>query len=251
MSSSEEMKSKTVAIVQARMGSTRLPGKVLMDLAGQTVLARVLRRLGRARRIDGMLVATANTAADDVIVQECSRLGVPCFRGSEDDVLDRYYQAGLDAGATAIVRVTSDCPLIEPAIVDQTIQAFFDGQADYASNVFPRTYPRGLDVEVFTASALARAWREASAPHQREHVTPYFYEHSGLFRLASFCGLQDYSSFRWTLDTADDLKMIRAIYDCFDGRDDFHWLEVAALMERRPEMAQLNAHVTQKMVFVS
>ena len=236
----------TVAIVQARMGSTRLPGKVLMDLAGQTVLARVLRRLGRAHRIDAIVVATTTAGADEAIVPECSRLGVPCFRGSEEDVLDRYYQAASNSAATAVVRITADCPLVEPAIVDQTIQTFLERHADYASNSLPRTYPRGLDVEVFTASALEQAQREAALHHQREHVTPYFYEHPELFRLASHRGLQDYSAFRWTVDTAEDLRMIRAIYDCFNGRDDFHWLEAVALLEEQPEVARLNAHVIQK-----
>lgn len=237
---------RTVAIIQARMGSTRLPGKVLMDLGGETVLSRVARRLGRAEQIDDIVVATTTAGRDDAIVEECSRLGVCYFRGSEQDVLDRYHGAALQAGAGAVVRITSDCPLIEPPLVDQTVQLFFDRRADYASNVLPRTYPRGLDTEVFSVAALERAWREADTPHQREHVTPYFYEHPELFRLASQQGAQDYSRYRWTLDTREDLELIRTIFDRFNNRDDFDWHEVIALMEREPELEQLNAHVIQK-----
>ena len=239
---------KTVAIIQARMGSTRLPGKVLMDLGGETVLSRVARRLGQAGQIDEIVIATTTARRDNAIVEECSRLGVPYFRGSEQDVLDRYHGAAWQAGAGAVVRITSDCPLIEPALVDKTIQLFFDRHADYASNVMPRTYPRGLDTEVFSVTALERAWREADAPHQREHVTPYFYEHPELFRLASQQGDRDYSRYRWTLDTAEDLELIRTIVDRFNDRDDFNWHEVIALMEREPELVRLNAHVIQKAV---
>ncbi len=242
---------KTIAIIQARMGSTRLPGKVLMDLGGETTLARVVRRLGRARRIDGIIVATTTAQTDGAIVRECSRLGIPCFRGSEEDVLDRYYQAASLAAAGTVVRITSDCPLIEPALVDQTIGTFFDQRADYASNVFPRTYPRGLDTEVFTMSALERAWREASAHYQREHVTPYFCEHPERFHLVAHEGPQDCSHYRWTLDTVEDLQLIRTIFRRFSNRDDFNWHEVIALMEREPELEQLNAQVVQKAVHAS
>src|ERR1700732_5617027 len=135
---------KISAIVQARMGSTRLPGKVLMDLGTKTVLARVVNRLRRATRIDEIVIATSDSVADDVIVRECRQLGVSSFRGSEDDVLDRYYQAARACGAGAIVRITSDCPLIDPQLVDETVQIFQHQCADYGRNVFPRTYPRGL-----------------------------------------------------------------------------------------------------------
>jgi spore coat polysaccharide biosynthesis protein SpsF (cytidylyltransferase family) len=233
------------------MGSTRLPGKVLLDLGGETVLGRVVRRLGRAQRLDEIVVATTTAGRDDAMVCECSRLGVSCFRGSEQNVLDRYHGAALQTTAEVVVRITSDCPLIEPALVDQTIQLFFDQHADYASNVLPRTYPRGLDTEVFAVTALERAWREADADHQREHVTPYFCEHPELFRLVSQTGAQDYSRYRWTLDTAEDLELIRTIFDRFHNRDDFDWQDVIALMQREPELEQLNARVIQKTAHAS
>jgi len=237
-----------VAIIQARMGSSRLPGKVSMDLGGETVLGRVVRRLQRSRHISKIVVATTTVPADEVIVAECDRLEVLCFRGSEHDVLDRYYQAARANAADAVVRITSDCPLIDPELVDETVEVFRDEHADYASNVFPRTYPRGLDTEVFSFDALDRAWREAREAHQREHVTPYLYEHPQIFKLASLSGAADYSRYRWTLDTLEDLELLRTIYSRFHGRDDFSWKEVLRLMEREPELAELNSQVLQKSV---
>ena len=152
---------KITAVIQARMGSTRLPGKVLMDLGGKTVLARVVDRLRRATLVNEILVATTDSIADDAIIQECRRIEVSSFRGSENDVLDRYYQAALLTTGEGIVRITSDCPLIDPQIADDTIRSFLDLRPDYASNSLDRTYPRGLDTEVMTRDALACAWREA------------------------------------------------------------------------------------------
>jgi spore coat polysaccharide biosynthesis protein SpsF len=237
---------KTAAIVQARMGSTRLPGKVLIDLGGQTVLARVVRRLRRSVLLDDVMVATTHSAGDDAIVSECQRLSVSCFRGSEDDVLDRYFQATQVCQAGVLVRITSDCPLIDPELVDETIRVFHEQRADYVNNTGAHTYPRGLDTEVFSRAALERAWTEARKSYEREHVTPYFYEHSELFRVASADGPIDFGRYRWTLDTPEDLELIRAIYQRFANRDDFTWRQVIAVMEQEPELAQLNSHVLQK-----
>jgi spore coat polysaccharide biosynthesis protein SpsF len=237
---------KITAIIQCRMGSTRLPGKVLMDLGGKTVLARVVGRLRRATQVDEIVVATTRSVADDAVVQECRQLEVLYFRGSENDVLDRYYQAAIVSAAGSVVRITSDCPVIDPQLVDETIRVFHQQRGDYGSNVFPRTYPRGLDTEVFTISALGQAWRHAHEPYQREHVTPYFYEHPELFRLVSHRGHIDYSQYRWTLDTAEDLELLRIIYARFGNEDDFRWSEVIQLMEREPELAELNSNVMQK-----
>jgi spore coat polysaccharide biosynthesis protein SpsF len=237
---------KIVAIIQARMGSTRLPGKVLMDLGGETVLARVLGRLRRAIMIEEIVVATTDSAADDAIIRECERLEASCFRGSEDDVLDRYYEAARMFAAEAVVRITSDCPVIDPDLVDETIRVFQLQCGDYCSNSFPRTYPRGLDIEVFSMNALEQGWRHAYQPYEREHVTPYFYEHPELFRLVSHQGQIDYSRYRWTLDTEEDLELLREIYARFGNKDDFSWREVIQLMEREPELAELNSHVIQK-----
>ncbi len=237
---------RIIAIIQARMSSTRLPCKVLMDLSGETVLGRVVGRLRRAKLIDGIVVATSASRLDEPIIAESKRLEVASFRGSESDVLDRYYQAGCAFAAHIVVRITSDCPLIDPDLVDETIGKLRDQTADYASNATQQTYPRGLDVEVFTMTALKSAWRNARQPYEREHVTPYLYEHPEVFRLVSLVGTTDYSQYRWTLDTPEDLQLLRAVYDRLGSQDDFNWRDVIALMEREPHLADLNCKVRQK-----
>ena len=237
---------KIVAIIQARMGSTRLPGKVLKDLGGETVLARVVARVRRSQEIGEVVIATTREPEDDAIVEECRRLSVRVFRGEGHDVLDRYYQTAKEEKAEAIVRITSDCPLIEPEITDATIRAFLDRRPDYASNVLERTYPRGLDTEIMTWNALSRSWREAQAPYQREHVTPYIYESAGKFTLVSFKGDIDYSSHRWTLDQPEDLAFLRAVYERMGNDRLFSWRDVMALLEREPGLIELNCHVSQK-----
>ena len=234
------------AIVQARMGSTRLPGKVLMDLGGETALARVVTRLGRASRIGETVVATTVGVSDDAIAAECARLNVPCFRGSERDVLDRYLGAAQERGSELIVRITADCPLIDPALVDEVVAACIRKNIDLSCNDVPRTFPRGLDVEVFTMGALCRVHRMARQPHHREHVTPVIYENPGIFRIYSVKGDRDLSHLRWTLDTPEDLKLLRAIYFHFENRDDFGWREVLELVNCHPELAEINAQIVQK-----
>lgn len=237
---------RVVAIVQARMGSTRLPGKVLLPIAGKSMLERVVARLRRARLLEAILVATTRAPADEAVAGAARRLGVPAFRGAEDDVLDRYHEAARTLGARVIVRITADCPLIDAGIVDQVVGVFLDERPDYASNTLVRTYPTGLDTEVFSAEALHAAWREARAPYQRAHVTPFLYEHPERFRLRSVADSADRSGMRWTVDTAEDLSFVREVYSRFAGRDDFSWSEVAGLLEREPALADVNRHVRQK-----
>ena len=239
---------KIVAVIQARMGSTRLPGKVLMNIGGATCLARVAARLSRAQRIDQIVIATTTSSSDDVIVRAAEGLGVECFRGSEQDVLSRYAGAAEKSHADAVVRITSDCPLIDPDLVDRVVSEAISAGVDYASNCLPRTYPRGLDTEYFTSLALYKADAIADQPHHREHVTPIFYERRDVFRTCFVCGDRDYSQYRWTLDTPEDLELIRAIYVTFNGRDDFAWQDVISLMERSPDLASINAHIVQKPV---
>ncbi|MFH1265020.1 MAG: glycosyltransferase family protein [Planctomycetota bacterium] len=235
-----------VAIIQARMGSTRLPGKVLLDLAGRTMLARVVRRVGRAALIDEVMVATADAPDDDAIVEECRRLRVPCFRGSEHDVLDRFHRAAIAHRADVVVRITADCPLIDPEVTDRVIRAFVDERPDYASNILRRTYPRGLDTEVMTAAALVRASSEAGEAYQRTHVTPYLYQHPKSFRLLSVAGVEDLSAHRWTVDSPRDLQFARAVYQRMAGDDAFSWHDVCRLVAEEPTLADLNRDVRQK-----
>jgi spore coat polysaccharide biosynthesis protein SpsF len=237
---------KVVAIIQARMGSTRLPGKVLKDLCGETVLARVVSRTRHAMLLNEVVVATSVQAADDAVVQECGRLSVACFRGNEVDVLDRYFHAAEKFSADAVVRITSDCPLIDPEVSDKTIQVFLDRYPDYASNVLERTYPRGLDIEIMTFAALASAWRDARDPYQREHVTPFLYQHPERFRLVSVTGDRDYSHYRWTLDTMEDLEFLRAVYErCAEALGPT-WQDVLRILEEAPNLVAINEHVKQK-----
>jgi len=240
------------------MGSTRLPGKVLKRLANEKVLSHVVRRVRLAKRLDGICIATTESPADEPIVSECARLGVSCWRGSEQDVLSRYFDAAQACGAKVIVRVTSDCPLFDGALLDEML-ALFQSEGnllstqrgrpvgeglDYMSNVQVRRFPRGLDAEIFTFAALTRAHREATQPHEREHVTPYFYQHSELFRLHSFEGAEDLSAHRWTLDTPEDWQFVEAVYEALGPS--FDTLAVLNLLKARPELATLNRHVEQK-----
>jgi spore coat polysaccharide biosynthesis protein SpsF len=238
-----------IAIIQARLGSTRLRGKVLLELAGAPVLARVVNRCRRAATLDDVLVATTILAADDPIAALCRARNWQSFRGQENDVLDRYYHAALQHRAEVVVRITSDCPLIDGEVIDLAVRTFLsDGVLDYASNsLSPRTFPRGLDVEVFSFEALSRAWREDHNPAWREHVTPYIYRHPEKFRLLSVVNETDLSSMRWTVDTPEDLVFVRKIYDHF-GHDAFSWREVLDLLERHPDWLAINRGVIQKEV---
>jgi spore coat polysaccharide biosynthesis protein SpsF len=239
---------KIIAIIQAHMGSTRLPGKVLLDLGGQTMLARVVRRAQRALLLNEVTVACSTLPQDNVIVKECEALGVRCFRGSDSDVLDRFHGAAATFKPDAVVRITSDCPLIEPEIIDKVIDAFLRSGADYASNTIDRSYPRGLDTEICKTSCLDRAWQEAHEPHQRVHVTPYLYEMPHLFKNVQVRGETDLNELRWTVDTGEDYEFVSAIYSSFGNRDDFTWRDVLALLEAQPQLAAINQHIRQKAV---
>lgn len=242
----------TVAIVQARRASSRLPDKVLLDIGGEPMLVRVVERTRRAQRLDAVVVATTTDPSDEAVEALCKAHGYPCYRGSMFDVLDRYYQAARRFQAGIIVRITADCPVIDPQVIDQTVQEFLaPGTAwDFAANRLPppwgRTYPIGLDTEVCTFAGLETAWREATLPHQREHVMPFFYEQPERFRILLVNAPADHGALRWTVDTKEDLELLRQIYARFDGRDDFSWMEVLALLEREPDLAKINAAVQHK-----
>lgn len=241
---------KTVAIIQARMGSTRLPGKTMADLAGRPVLERVVNRTRRATLLDAVCVATTQRHEDDVVASLATELGVAVFRGSEADVLSRYVGAAKATGADTCVRVTADCPLIDPTIIDLVIQSFRDAQggADYASNRLRATYPRGLDTEVFSSWALREADREAVEPFDRTHVTTFLYRTPGRFRLVGVENEENLSAWRWTLDEPDDLCFVREVYDALGPRDDFGAEDVKRLLLERPELAIINFHVRQKII---
>jgi spore coat polysaccharide biosynthesis protein SpsF len=237
--------SNIVAIIQARMGSTRLPGKVLAEICGRPILWHVVERTRAAQSLNSVVVATTTKPADDVIAAFCREHGVDCFRGSEEDVLDRYYMAAREHAAEVVVRITSDCPLIDPEIVDKTVRAFLGERPDYASNSLIQTYPRGLDTEVMSFRTLEAAWREARLPYQRTHVTPYIYQNPERFKILPVTGDRNYSAYRWTVDTPEDLELVRAIYTRLTG-ESVLLNDVVRLMEREPELADINRSVKQK-----
>ncbi len=273
---SPSTKPKILVIIQARLSSTRLPGKVLLDIGGQPMLARVFERARRAKLVDQVVVATTRDYCDDRLADFCINRKYSCFRGSQFDVLDRFYQTASVYGGDVIVRLTADCPLIDPDVIDETLRAFFwekavgaphstanqtqpvdldfplDHAYDFVANRLPppwkRTYPIGLDVEVCSYTGLERAWKEADQPHQREHVMPYFYEKPGRFKTYILNHAPDFGAYRWTVDTAEDLELVREIYRRFDNRDDFSWREVLALFEKEPQLAKINAQVRHKSV---
>ena len=237
---------RTVAVIQARTGSTRLPGKVLLPLLGEPVLTHVVRRVSRARRLDEVVVATTLHPGDDPIEALALENGWPVVRGSEQDLLARYLQAARTSAADVVVRVTSDCPLIDPGLIDDVVEARRADDADYASNTLPpRTYPRGLDVEAFTTDALERAGREDADLASREHATPYLYRNPDRFRLLAVRGSSDESQHRWTLDTHEDYALIERLYDAL-GSDDFAWTDALAVITAHPDWSDLNRHVPQK-----
>lgn len=240
----------TLAIVQARMSSSRLPGKVLQDLCGAPMLARVIQRVRLAKRPDHLVVATTLDASDDALARWCTQNQIDFYRGSMQDVLDRYYQAALQYSPDFIARITADCPVIDPGLIDQTIDACREKEVDFAATRLPppfhRTYPIGLDVEVSTFSALGRAWCEAKSQPEREHVFPYLYEEPGRFKTFILEHEPDYGSLRWTVDTAEDLELLRRIYRHFLPRIDFSWTEILELVRKEPELMQINAATIHK-----
>ncbi len=273
------MTHRVVAIVQARMGSSRLPGKVLLDIVGRPMLDLVVTRAERANTVEQVVVATTAEGADDPIAAFCERRGIQCYRGSQFDVLDRYYRAARASQADIIVRITADCPAIDPLLIDDVVRTLTHEASQptagsganpglglsFAANRLPppwsRTYPIGLDVEACTSVVLERAWREATEPQQREHVMPFLYEgvsfesvkpglRVGRTPRGFIVGLLDCSRelghYRWTVDTAEDLEFIRQVFQRFAGRDDFSWNEILSLVGEHPELMQINAGVPHK-----
>ncbi len=250
-----------VAVIQARMASSRLPGKVMRAIGGRPMLDWVVTRTSRSAAVDRLVVATSDQPGDDPIAAYCREKGHACYRGSPFDVLDRVYRAAREQAASIVIRITADCPLIDPQLVTESANALWGRgapgvpaaptQFDFAANRLPppwgRTYPIGLDVEACTFAALEAAWREAAAAHQREHVMPFLYENSDRFRIFLLHHERDYGHMRWTVDTPADLELVRQIVSRFPD-DRFSWLQVVDLFEREPLLAEINADVAHKSV---
>lgn len=239
----------TAAIIQARMGSTRLPGKVLMPLGGRPALDHVIERVSAAKTVDRVVIATTTSASDDPIADYCSQKNIACARGSEDDVLSRYIDAMRLYPSDIVVRITADCPLTDPALIDEVVSALkADSTLDYHSNTLPpRRIPHGLDVEAFRSLILERAGREATRSDEREHVTPYIYRHPELFRITQAILPTDLSGYRLTLDTQADWRLLNLMLNEL-SRGQFSWQASLALLEAHPDWVLLNATIIQKSV---
>jgi spore coat polysaccharide biosynthesis protein SpsF len=226
-----------VAIIQARCGSSRLPGKVLMDVAGQPLFSRVVQRARQAQTLTEVVLATSTDHRDNPLA---ARLSIPCFRGSEIDVLNRFVGATQAFNADVVVRLSADCPLLDGAVIDRVVHAFQEPKGiDYVSNTLERTYPLGLDVEVIARDALVRADLEAQLAPEREHVTPYLYNHPELFSLRNVAQISDLSAYRLTVDYPTDLKVVQHIYQHFQDRN-FGFMEVVDFLTKNPKVRQLN-----------
>lgn len=243
---------KVVCIIQARMGSTRLPGKVMEKIKGKSILYYVVERVKQANLIDQIVIATTTNKQDDVIVEEADRLNVECFRGSEQDVLLRYYHAAKKYDANVIVRITSDCPLIDPKIIDNVVSIYLENPeyslvTNAGPNVEKRTSPRGLDTEVFSFEDLEKSFNNATKKYQREHVTPFIYEHSEKFKVFFIKaeGKLKRPDIRITLDTKQDFELISKIINHFDTID-FNTEDVINFLENKPKLLEINKDVKQK-----
>ena len=238
------MSQENLCIIQARYSSTRFPGKVMLFLQDKTVLEHIEKRVQDAEKIDKVIVATGEGTENDKIGDLCGELGVDCFRGDEDDVLDRYYQAGKKYNYTNIVRITGDCPLIDPEVIDQVVKLFEQGGLDYATNVIPPTYPDGLDTEIFSFSALEKAWKEADLKSNREHVTVYMWQNPELFKQKHLNNEIDLSAKRWTLDNPEDYEVIKHVYDTlYPQNPHFRMKDVLEFFSKNPDVEEINSEI--------
>lgn len=239
----------SVAIVQARMGSSRLPGKILLLLEGKPILWHVVNRVRSTPGLGGVVVATTHSVLDDPVRDFCSAAGIPCFSGSEHDVLDRFYQAASFHRADPIVRITADCPMIDPEVIEKVLSMYSTGNYDHVGVATGAgvageegyRYPDGLDAECFSFAALQRAWNETTASSDREHVTPYIWRDPSRFRLGVLRPDSDYSMLRWTVDTPADFQLVERVYSVLHKPDKpFHMREVVDYLAQHPELQRIN-----------
>ncbi|MBW4651606.1 MAG: aminotransferase class III-fold pyridoxal phosphate-dependent enzyme [Kaiparowitsia implicata GSE-PSE-MK54-09C] len=230
---------KVVAIVQARMSSTRLPGKVMQTVAGMPMIEVLIRRLARSTQVDQIMLATSTNPANDPLAQHVGAMGYPVWRGSENDVLARFHDAANSMDAEIVVRITGDCPLVDAGLVDAVVQELRDRGADYATNTMPPTFPDGMDVEVFTFPAMVQALRDTDDAHDHEHVTPYMRNAEALTRV-NLSNDEDLSAWRWTVDEVSDLQVVRSVFEHFGGDIHFSWRDVVALRRTRPDLFAAN-----------
>jgi len=249
----EDRNEKIVCIIQARMGASRLPGKVLMDICGYPMLNWVVERASMAETVDEVWVATTTAPSDDPIEAYCDDQGYAVYRGSEQDVLDRFYQCAKLAEADVVIRLTADCPLIDPELIDQVVFGLFELEVDFSATRLPppfhRTFPIGLDVEAVFFEGLEQAWLDATTKYQREHVMPFFYEDEDSFDISILQSEEDFGDYRWTVDTIEDLDVVKRLAASFGGNRDFDWLDVLEVFEANPEWQEINVDVNHKTYF--
>jgi spore coat polysaccharide biosynthesis protein SpsF len=235
-----------LAILQARVSSTRLPGKVLKPILGKPMLSLQIERIRRCRRIEQLLVATSRDPSDNAIESLCKDIQIPCFRGSLDNVLDRFYQASLLYKPEHIVRLTGDCPLIDPQVIDDVVGFYITGNYDYASNTIEPTFPDGLDVEVFKFLALETAWKEAFLPSHREHVTPFIHQNFKRFKIGHYKSKMNLSHLRWTVDEPEDFELVRQIYEAiYPHNPPFTTRDILDLLRKNTSLIPINNHIVR------
>lgn len=241
------MKKKITAVIQARLGSTRLPGKTMMTIEGEPLLGHLVKRIKATNYVNDIIIATTVNKRDDAIVEFARSNNLKFYRGSEEDVLDRFYNACVEFSVDTIVRVTPDCPLLDPRVVDIVITRYMEGNYDYVSNVIIPTFPDGLDTEVFPFKSLKKAWHEAKLLSEREHVTAYIIKHPDKFRLFNVRREgEDLSGMRWTVDTQRDLEFIREIFLNMKSRDGIFYSEdIIDVLKKKPDLTKINAGITR------
>ncbi len=234
-----------LAILQARMSSSRLPGKVLMPILGKPMLFFQIERVLRSNLLDKLVIATSNDSSDDPIESFCEGNGVECFRGSLNNVLDRYYRCAEKFKPDTVVRLTGDCPLADPEVIDSTVRYFIDNNCDYVTNGGKEpTFPDGLDVEVFTFESLRESWENAELPSEKEHVTQYIKRHPGRHKLGVYKNQQDFSGLRWTVDEPRDFELVSKIYkELYPNNFYFTTDDIITLFKRKPDLAAINAGI--------
>jgi spore coat polysaccharide biosynthesis protein SpsF len=235
-------------VIQARMSSQRLPGKSMLTLDGVPLLGHLLNRVSSRFSIDSIVVATSNHQEDDCIASYCSSYGVDSFRGSKSNVLERFHRALTTFGGDPVVRIGADCPLMDPDVIQQAVNLYEEGNGrwDYVSNTQERTYPRGLDVEVFSRAAIEKAYAEASLPVEKEHVTPYIYFHPELFTIHHLKRSPPMDHYRWTVDTLEDFQLVQHVYAKIGGEYSYH--TVLELFQRYPHWININSAIQQNLV---
>jgi len=232
---------KVVAIIQARMGSTRLPGKVMKEIVGKPMLYHVINRVKHAKELDDIVIATTNLKEDTQILDLASEMEVRSYAGSENDVLDRYYQAAIMSKVDVIVRITADCPLVDPNVIDKVVRYYRINKFDYVGTSIKPSYPDGIDVEVFSFVSLKKTWSEAKLASEREHVTPYIWKNPNTFRIGNFINETDISYMRWSVDEQLDLEFVREIYNRLYAKDTLFYMEdVVDLLKKHPELMNIN-----------